>query len=151
MATTYTNPTFTDSPVYSRAIGVHSLVVKWTFAAAIVQDDVVKMLRLPKGAVLVPDGWFIENSADFDTSTNLTVSARVTDGSTTKTVFSALTIGQSAAAVAYPATTVVGVWGFKTTNDDFRIELTFPAGPSTATSGTWTLGVSYSMDSTLSN
>lgn len=147
---TYNLPGFTNGKAPGRKFGgAHEYVYKWDFTAAIAANDVVNIVRLPKDAVLL--GGFIETSADFDTSTNLTISLRVTDGTTTKTLISASTLGQGAAGVvtetAGNGSLTTGWRGFKTENDDYKVQLLFPAGPSTATSGSIYVGIKFSMDS----
>lgn len=138
-----------QSNLGDRLAGVHTPVVPFTFSAAIAASDVAKIQKLPKEVTLVsPGSWFVETSADFDTSTNLTFSLVVTDGTTTKTIISGSTIGQGAAARALADTTAMGWLGFETDNDSYEVRLLFPAGPSTATSGTFTVGFAYSTQRT---
>jgi hypothetical protein len=146
MATTFTHANFNDPAVARPQSGINIRTATVTFAAALVANDVFKLFKLPKGAKLVPGGWSIENGADYDTSTNLTLSLQVTDGTTTKTPLAATTIGQGAAAVAVPASTDVGWIGFVTTSPDFYVRLLVAAGPSTSTSGTIKCTASYTTD-----
>ena len=149
MATTYETNSYKDVPVV-RANGENT--TRWfshTLASTNVINDLYKYFKLPQGAKLLP-GWGIE-SPDLDSSTGITLTLRVTDGTTTKNVIVASTIGQ-AGGISYDHTAtigqVAGTMGFVTTNRDFRVELLIAA----AASGTYTAGAvkvwaSYTMDS----
>lgn len=150
---TFTLPSYTDPAPARRQAGAHTPFTTFTFSAALAANDVVRAYKLPLNATLMPSGWFIETSADFDTSTNLTLTLRVTDGTTTKTVILASTVGQGAAARVTQdvgnGSLQVGWLGFKTTSSDFRVELLVAAGPSTATSGSIIIGCGYTLDSSV--
>lgn len=124
------------------------LTVSYTFSAALAADDVIQYSKLPKGAILCnPSAWFIQ-SADYDTSTNLTLTLRVTDGTTTKNIISASAIAQSTGIrVNGDGTGLVTGWvGFELDSDLYRLEVLVAAGPSTSTSGTITVGCMYTMN-----
>ena len=148
MATTYTFPTFNDPAMARPQAGVHQRIVKFTPTTGVI-NDIFKVAKLPKGAKLSP-GWYLE-VPDLDTNATptLTISVKVTDGTTTKTVIAAATTGQ-AGGVAYDSTATVGQqtgWAnFKTTNDDFYVYVTWAAAAATFASGACLLGFSYLLD-----
>lgn len=152
MATLY-SAAYLKNPAPCSREHKHEYVVPFTFSAALAANDVAKILKLPKGANLLGTGWFMETSADFDSSTNLTLTLRVNDGTTSKTIISASTIGQGAAGRVSEnvgnGSLQVGWIGFETTNESFDVEILVAAGPSTATSGTINVGVSFSLDKVL--
>lgn len=131
----------------SGAIPFHCAV---PFTAALAANDLLKGTKLPKGAILsTPSAWYI-GSADYDTSTNLTLTLRVTDGTTTKNIISASTIGQSTGIrVNGDGTGLVADWpGYELLTNNFYVEVLVAAGPSTSTSGTITFGGLYTMNDT---
>lgn len=155
MATLYSAAYNRNPAPRDREIGKYEFAVPFAFTAALAANDVCKVLKLPVGAALLGSGWFMETSADFDSSTNLTLTLRVRDSaaSVTKTIISASTIGQGAAGRVTQdvgnGSLQVGWVGYETTDDTFDVEILVAAGPSTATSGTITVGVAYSLDTVL--
>lgn len=128
--------------------GIIPLTVSYAFTAVLAADDVIQFTKLPKGAILcAPSMWFIQ-SADYDTSTNLTYTLRVYDGTTTKTILSASTLGQSTGIrVNGDGTGLVTGWpGFELDSDNYRLEILIAGGPSTSSSGTITVGCAYTMN-----
>src|SRR3990167_1290280 len=108
MPTPFTHANYNVPAVARPQAGIHYRSATITFSAALAAADVFKVFKLPKNAKLVQGGWFIETGGDYDTTTNLTIGLRVTDGTTTKTPIAANAIGQGAAAVLVPASTDVG-------------------------------------------
>lgn len=148
---TYQNARFRNktktSGRLSGAIPFHCDVA---FTAALAANDLLKGTKLPKGAILMsPASWYIQ-SADYDTSTNLTLTLRVTDGTIVKNIISASAVAQSTGIrVNGDGTGLVTGWaGYELPNDNFYVEVLVAAGPSTSTSGTISFGGLYTMNDT---
>lgn len=100
-----------------------------TDATPLEANDVIKLFKLPQGVKLI-DGEI--ECEDLDDAASLTLQLGVTDGTTTKSFFSACTIGQTGG-LAYSrdaaASTVLDAFdsdaaaGFVTTNGDFYLFL----------------------------
>lgn len=147
MATTYTTKYYNDSAVARPQAGLHVRLLNVPFSALFAVNDIFKVAKLPKGAKLV-NGWFIE-SADYDTSTNLTYTLQVTDGTTTKVIISGATVGQAGGRASDNVGTgslQTGWLNYKCATDLFRVELKIAAGPGTSASGNVLVGIAYTMD-----
>jgi len=120
---TYTTSCYNDAAVAFPTSGLHLVRVKHTLTAALAQgtSDVLKLCKLPKGAVIVPQLCEVFSAADPDSGNNATLAMKVTDGTTTKTIISAANY-QAANVRLTGATTAADIptlGFFKTGNDDF--------------------------------
>lgn len=150
MATTYETVAYRDPAV--APVGVCKRVFSYTPTTAAI-NDVYRFFKLPKGAKLVT-GWAIE-SADIDTNATptVTLTLRVTDGTTTKNIIVATTAGQ-AGGITFDSTASVGAqtgWlNYRTASDDFRVEVLVAAAAATFAAGAIKVCASYTMDSEVS-
>lgn len=120
---TYTTSCFNDASVAFPTSGLHLVRVKHTLTAALAAgtSDVLKLCKLPKGCVIVPQLCEVFTNADPDAGNNATISLKVTDGTTTKTIISATAFqADNARLLASTAAGDIPDLGFfKTGNDDF--------------------------------
>lgn len=105
-------------------------------------NDTRRLLKLPINTVFGA-GTFIQCS-DMDTNgaPALVMTLRVTDGTTTKILIDATTIGQGGGIIRptkIPATE--NAIGFVTDNNDYRLELLYVTQAATAASGTFVYGI----------
>ena len=130
MATVYDTPQY-GSPAVGLPLGLVFVPVKYTVGSvAIAQStgDYIRVCKLPKGAQIVPELCSIFADADPDSGANLTVSLKVTDGTTTKTIISTQNFQAIDTRLVASAADITGLGLFKTSNDDFYVKLTPEAG-----------------------
>lgn len=104
-------------------------------------NDTRRLFKVPIN-ITFGAGTFMQ-VGDMDTSTGLVLTLRVTDGTTTKVLISASTVGQ-AGGIARPTLgpTVETAIGWTTNNNDYWVELLIAtAATGTATSAAFTYGV----------
>jgi hypothetical protein len=150
MATTYEVNSWKNEPAVARPqAGVHERYKTFTLTTGVI-NDVYKIFRLPKGAKLLPLGWYIE-SPDVDTNATPTVKFDliVTDGTTTKTVIADTVVGQAGGTVFDQTATVgqqTGWVNYVTTNGNFYVALKIDTASATHASGSVIVGCKYSID-----
>lgn len=136
-----------DPAVAFPTSGVHLVRGRYVNGStAITTSDKLRLTYLPKGAAIVPELCkFFSDDVDPDSGANLTLAMKVTDGTTTKTIITAVAfqaINVLAPALA-PAVTALNF--FKTSNDDFYVYLEPGAGDLDASAEVfWQVG--YTMD-----
>lgn len=125
-----------------------------TFRIAAGEDtalNVIRLIRLPKNAKLLPLGWYIETEdADTGATPTLDMDLVVTDGTTTHTIINAGTLFQSAGK-AFDQTSTSGQqsgWvNFVTTNSNFAVGLLVNTAAATlATTADIIVSCKYTMD-----
>lgn len=102
--------TYLNEPAVARPqAGVHERATSLRIAAGEdVATNKIRIFRLPKGAKLLPLGWYIETEdADSNATPTLDMDLIVVDGSTTYTIINAGTLFQSAGS-AHDQTATVG-------------------------------------------
>lgn len=99
---------------------------RFTPAAVFAANDVVRSAYIPKNAVLLD---FCLMAPDLDTTTNVTITARVNDGTTQKNFFATSTVGQAGGVARADA--IAGAIGYEVATALFYVELLIAAGPST--------------------
>ena len=115
-------------------------------ATAITTSDKLRLTFLPKGAAIVPELCkFFSDDVDPDATGNLTVAMKITDGTTTKTIITAVAFAAINVLVPSlaPATTALNF--FKTSSDDFYAYLEPGAGDIDASAEIF-WQVAYTMD-----
>lgn len=130
MATVYDTPQF-SSPAVNHPLGLVFVPVKYTVGGtAIAQStaDYIRVCKLPKGAQIVPELCSVFADADPDSGANLTVSLKITDGTTTKTVISTSNLQAADTRLVASAADITGLNYFKCNNDDYYVKLTPEAG-----------------------
>jgi len=127
--------------IQSRAgLALAAVVGVYELAAALIQDDVIHMVKIPKGARLV-DVILAVDDLDTDVSPALTLSVGYTGA--LEAIISQSDLGQ-AGGVARAS--VIGFSGLNFAAED-TIQVSATAGPATgATSGTLTLIALYTMN-----
>ena len=141
MATTYTATGYsTDTPI-SYAEGTITRKKTYEVATALVINDVIQFFKLPRfakplDALLACD--------DLDTGSAITLTLRITDGTTTKNFFSASTVGQAGGVARMDLLAALDDW--ETDNDDYRFEVLVAAAPSGGGTGTVVAWLQYTMD-----
>lgn len=131
MATVYDTPTFNDPAVADPRNGVTIAFVKYTVGStAIAQSsgDYIRLVKLPKDVQLVPELCSLFADADPDSGNNLTVSVKVTDGTTTKTLISTSNFFAANSRITPSSTDICDLGFFRTSNDDFYVKVTPEAG-----------------------
>lgn len=134
---TYYNFTIPPAPVGSNRDC--TAIFKETFSPGAL-NDIRYLLKLPIN-VTFGAGTFMQ-VGDMDTGTTLTLTLRVTDGTTTKVLISASTVGQ-AGGVARPTLgpTVETAIGWTTDNNNYRLELLYAAAATGAQSADFVYGL----------
>jgi hypothetical protein len=148
MATIYKTPQYNDVAVSYPIAGVVVVPVKYTVggtAISQVTGDTLRIAKVPKGAQIRPQECEIVADADPDSGNNLTVSLKVTDGTTTKTVISTSNLQAANARLTASATDIADLGFFATSNDDFYFVLTPEAGDLDA-AAVINVTVAYTMD-----
>src|SRR5512147_270416 len=131
MATVYDTPTYNDVAVSYPIAGLAVTHVKYTVGSSAISQasgDYIRLAKLPKGAQIVPELCSVFADADPDSANNLTVSLKVTDGTTTKTVISTSNFQAVDTRLTASAADITGLGYFKTSTDDFYWKLTPEAG-----------------------
>lgn len=147
MSTFYTTKIYstglatTGLPVPSKSdIGTHAVTGTYELAAALVDNDVIQMVRVPQGAAVQE---VILAADDLDTHNTPTIILNVGDGTTVDRYISASTVAQAGGVVRLSA--IDGMNYTYTADDTIDVKVTEP--PATgATSGTITLTVIYTMN-----
>lgn len=152
MATVYDTAVYNDTAVSYPVAGLACTMVKYTVgSSAIAQSsgDYIRLAKLPKGAQIVPELCSVFADADPDSGNNLTVSLKVTDGTTTKTVISTSNFQAADTRITASAADITGLGYFKTSTDDFYWKLTPEAGDLDASAVIYA-NLFYTMDPSLS-
>lgn len=148
MASTLYSPSCTaNSGIQPRAgIGFCTVSDTYTFLAALVINDVIQMVKIPKGAIILD--WILDiPSSGFDTGTAVVFG--VGDGTTPGRFATGCVQGRSSTgAIVRPSSTgsVPGSTQYAYTADD-TIDVKITTGPTTGVaSGTMKLTVFYTFD-----
>ena len=140
MATTYTADNAAAGKQARAGVGLQSVSSKYTMTAALVINDVIKMCKVPAGAVIQD---IILSTSDLDTASSPAVTLSVGDGSDTDRFLSASTIGQAGGIARL--TPHLG-HGYQYAAED-TIDILVAAAPTTSvTDGTLMLTVFYNMN-----
>ncbi len=145
MATTFTTALHDEGAVTAQTkLGSQTLYDRHEIAAALIINDVIRSIHIPKGAVII-DGWI--TCDDLETSgSSLLFTLRINDGSTQKNFFASSTVGQ-AGGLQRADEDAAQAPGYEVTASGFYLELLTVAAPDTgATTGTIHLFVSYTMN-----
>lgn len=134
-------------PAKSEHQGVIAVRSKYTLTAALVLNDVIQMVTVPKGAQILE---IILGSDDLDTNGTPTIVLNVGDGNLSDRFIKQQTVAQAGGVVrlgaGIAATLVSGAIGYQYTAED-TIDVLVQAAPATgATSGDITLAVLYHLD-----
>jgi len=130
MATVYDTPAY-DDPAKGFPLDVVWVPVKYTVGGTAISQttgDYIRVCKVPKGAQLIPALCAVYADADPDSANDLTVSLKITDGSTTKTIISTSNFQAADTRLTASAADITGLGFFKTGNDDYYIKLTPEAG-----------------------
>jgi hypothetical protein len=140
MASTLTSDAVA-SGVQARAhLHEHTIVAKYTVAAALVLNDVIQMVKIPAGAKIVD---LTLSCTDLDTNGTPAIVLDVGDGSDTDRFIDGSTIGQAGGIARLDQH---GGHGYAYSAED-TIDVLVQVAPATgATSGTITLTVKYTME-----
>ena len=127
-------------------IGVHSVSSTYTIAAAFVVNDVIQMVKIPKGATI---NEVILNTTDLDTSTGVVLA--VGDGNDVDRFIKDSAIGQTGGTARLGAGIVdnAGNNYTYTADDTIDVKVTTAATGTAATTGTVGLTVIYTMQQTV--
>ena len=131
MATVYKTKEYNDVAISYPIAGVVFVPVKHTVGGTAISQatgDTLRVGKLPKGAQMLPQYCEIVADADPDAGNNLTVSLKLTDGTTTKTLISTSNLQAANARLVASATDIADLGFFKTSNDDFYVYMTPEAG-----------------------
>lgn len=126
---TYTTSEFSSPSVRNPISGLNVRRIAFTLSSALAAgtSDILKICKLPRGAVIFPPLCAVWSSNDPDSGNNATVSMEITDGTTTKTV---IATGNLQAADTALTGTFSG-WAafdfFRTTSTDWYAKLTAQA------------------------
>lgn len=115
----------------------------YNLTGALDVNDVIKLHQLPINACLQD---FILSAPDLDTGGTpaITITARASDGTTTKAAFTGSTVGQASGIQRMDDDVF---HGYVLGNDNFYMELLIAAGPTTgATTGQLRWVLTYTMD-----
>lgn len=130
-----------------RLPGVFIKQIKYTNGStAITTSDKLRLCKLPKGAVIIPELCsFFSDDVDPDSAGNLTVAMKVTDGTTTKTIIAATALQAINTRVTAAAAAITALNFFKTSNDDFYVYLEPAAGDLDASAEVFAV-IAYHLD-----
>lgn len=130
MATVYDTSVFNDGAV-GLPLGLVFVPIKYTVGSSAIaasSSDYIRLAKIPKGAQIVPELCSLFADADPDSANDLTMSLKVTDGTTTKTIISTVNFQAADTRVVASAADITGLGYFKASNDDFYLKLTPEAG-----------------------
>jgi len=122
---TYTTAAFSDPPYSMPTAGVHQERVKHTLTAALSQStsDVLKIKKVAKGMVIIPELCSVFAAADPDSGNNATLAMKLTDGTTTKTIIGAENFQAANTRIVPDAADIATLGFFQVDNDDYYIYL----------------------------
>lgn len=139
MASTYTATNAGSGKQARGGVGIVSATSKYTLTGALVQDDVIQMLKIPAGAVIQE---VILSCTDLDTASSPAIVLEVGDGDDPNRFIDASTIGQAG---GLDRLGTHGGHGYQYAAAD-TIDVKVPTAPATgATTGTITLTAIYTM------
>lgn len=121
--------TFLNEPAVARPqAGVHERATSFRFAAG--EDTAtnrIRLFRLPKGAKLLPFGWYIEaEDPDTNATPTLDMDLIVSDGTTTYVIINGGSTFQAAAVAHDQSATIGGLTGWVnavTSNPNFYVAI----------------------------
>lgn len=114
----------------------------YELTAALAANDVIEMVRVPRGAVVTG---VVLSTDDLDTNGTPTIVLDVGDGSDTDRFIDGATVGQAGGTTDASNLAIAGI-GYEYSAED-TIDVLVQAGPATgATSGTISLVVYYTLD-----
>ena len=122
---TYESNVYNSPAVRDVRSGLNLAFVKHTFSAAFAasSSDVLKLKKLPKGVQILPQYCEVVADADPDSGNNATVSLKLTDGTTTKTIISTSNLQAADSRLVASAANIADLNFFKTSSDDFYVYL----------------------------
>lgn len=148
MATVFDSSSFTSPATALPVGGVVIRFVKHTVGSTAISQstsDYLRVCKLPKGAQMLPSLCSVFAASDPDSGNNLTVSLKLTDGTTTKTIISTSNFQAANTRLVASATDIATLGFFKTSNDDFYVKLTPEAGDLDAAAVVY-FEIAYTMD-----
>ena len=148
MATVYDTNAYNDAPANDLRSGVNYQRVKYTVGSTAIDQasgDYIRVCKLPKGVEIYQELCAVYSDSDPDGDDNLTVSLKVTDGTTTKTIISTSNFQAADTRIVASAADITGLGLFKTSNDDFYVKFTPEAGDIDASSVLFFV-IAYSTD-----
>ena len=140
MATAYTATSYSTETAVSKH-GGNVLCRRVTFeaATALIINDTIKFFKVPKNAKPL-DFWLAVD--DLDSGTDITITARLSDGTTTDNFFAASTVGQAGGLARCD---LLAALEHVTETDDYYVEALIVAAP-TVGLGTLVACLTYTMD-----
>lgn len=146
MPTVYKDPVFSEPPPAFPTTGVHTIRVRHTTQAAYAAGDSIKIAQLPKGASILPNLCMIFSDDASDPGNGaMTVTLKVTDGTTTKTIIPATALGGVGVLITPVIAEIAALKFFKTSNNDFYVLSEIGANPAFAGAYIYYV-IAYTMD-----
>lgn len=139
MATTYSSSKVATTVTARGDLEITCQSATYTTTAAIVINDVIQMVKVPKGATVLD---LYLDTTDLDSNGAPAITMSVGDGNSTARYINATTIGRTGGFIGPNAATQAVPYTY--TSED-TIDVTFPAAPATYAAGTIKLVVFYTM------
>jgi hypothetical protein len=141
MATTYSSSAVASTVQAKTELGVNIVKGSYALTGALVVNDVIKMVKVPSGAII--HSIFV-GVPDLDSDGTPAVTLSVGDGDSASRFVLDSTVGQATGVIVGPS--VAGGVGYAYTADD-TIDIKVTTAPDTsATTGTITMTVAYTMN-----
>lgn len=142
MASTLTTDKVASTVQARAGIGIESVFATYTITAAFVINDVIQMVKVPKGATVLE---LVFHTTDLDTSTGIVL--QIGDGDDVDRYVKDSAIGQTGGTVRLGAGIVnnSGANYTYTAEDTIDVKVTTAASGTAATSGTLSMAVIYAM------
>lgn len=138
MASVFKGTGATDGVFARVGLGITTIIKDYSVLAALVINDVIEMIKVPKGARII-DGWL--SASDLDTGTPA-ITLHVGDGGVTSRFITSSVAGQAGTLTRF---TNVGGFGYIYPAND-TIDVLVAVAPATGVAGTITVCVSYTID-----
>ncbi len=123
--------------------GVNCITATYALTAALVDEDIIQMVKLPKGSRVID---LVLSVTDLDTNVSPAIILEVGDGADVDRYIDASTIGQTGGTVRLGSGITTNTQAFTSTADD-TIDVHVETAPATgAATGSLTLSVTYTTD-----
>lgn len=126
---TYTTAKYMQAGSRNPVAGITFRTVQHTLSSALAaaSSDTLKVLKLPKGVMILPELCYIGSFNDPDSGNNATVSLKYTDGTTTKTIIATGNLQAADTPLQGTAAQLFSNDFHVTDNDDYYVYVTAEA------------------------
>lgn len=142
MASTFSSAKAADNIPVRKGIDYSEVAFSYALTAALVDEDVIRLCKLPKGAVITKLHLFIP---DLDTNISPAIALNVGDTADPNRYIAGSTVGQAVGTLSV-ANFIPAAFGYVYTEDDYLVIEVETAPATGAASGTINGVVGYTVD-----